>query len=355
MALNKFLIIFLFSLNSSFATKLPEFATKQDVTNLRFISKDGKFTYYQRSNGEFLLSTNFAVSKVLEKKPGTQFEVTSSSARKYVIVSSDETFHTFYSMKKNNFLFLVEYGKDKSVQIGTGQNPQLHQDDEIASFFDPYLKTITLVETQFKRVIATIKTSIKTNPYFRPSVVFIDNSQVLYTDINSAGNQAILLLNRKENKTKVLLKTEAPTFKIEMCENKTHIFIGEFPYRNVDGEVIISMVEKSKFDISKRTILYSSKSNDVGNIICNYEDNKISFIKDTGNGKTELAEIDTKTKESKILSDLGHVTSVINIDQRLLIPHYGKTYLVKGENNIPLVDSLEIPKKDEEESEGDVP
>lgn len=337
------------------ASKLPEFATKQDVTNLRFISKDGKFTYYQRSNGEFLLSTNFAVTKVLQKNSGTQFEVTSSSSRKFVIVSSDENFHTFYSMKKNNSLSLIEFGKDKATDIGLGQNPKLHLNDEIVSFFDPYLKTITLFETQYKRVIATIKTAIKTNPYFKPSVAFVDNSQIIYTDINSNGEQAILLLNRKDNKTKVILKAAAPTFKIEVCENQDHIFIGEFPYRNVDGEVIISMVEKSKFDISKRTILYTSKSNDIGNIICDYEKGKISFIKDIGKEKTELAEINISNKEIKILSDLDHVTSVINLDQRLLIPHYGKTYLVKGENNIPLIDTLEIPKKENDDTTGDSP
>lgn len=336
---------------SSFASKLPEFATKQDVTNLRFISKDGKFTYYQRSNGEFLLSTNFAVTKALSYGPGTNFEVYSSPTRKYVIVSADESFHTFYSMKKVKKLHLIEYGSSRPENIGQGQSPRLHQKDEIASFYDPYNKTITFLETKFRRVISTIKMTVKSNPYFRPNVVMIDSTQILYTDINSSGNQAVLLLNRKENKTKVLFKTEAPTFKIELCENDDTIFMGEFPYQNVEGEVIISKIEKSKFDIAKRDILYTSKTNDIGNILCNYEGGKIAFIKEVGAGKTELAEIDLATKNIKILSDLGHVSSAINIDQRLLIPHYGKTYLVKGDNNIPLVDTLETPKKEDNAEE----
>ena len=37
------------------AKKLPKLMTKQDLSNLRFISEDGRFSYYQMKSGKFLL------------------------------------------------------------------------------------------------------------------------------------------------------------------------------------------------------------------------------------------------------------------------------------------------------------
>ena len=70
MALNKVLYIYfllLFSVRAMPEIELPEISTKQAISNLRFISKDGKFTYYQRRSGSLLLSTNLKVKKLEQK------------------------------------------------------------------------------------------------------------------------------------------------------------------------------------------------------------------------------------------------------------------------------------------------
>ena len=38
---------------------LPELLAKQAVSNIRYLSQDGKFTYYQKRSGSLLFSSNY--------------------------------------------------------------------------------------------------------------------------------------------------------------------------------------------------------------------------------------------------------------------------------------------------------
>lgn len=343
-------MLFLFPLVSTsiFASKLPELATKQDVSNLRFISSSGKFTYYQNSNGQLLLSTNFKVSTTLKLQERTHYSLTSSYAKKLITIEANENYHNFLSLRKRNKIYTIAYGEDKSKLVGEGSNPRLHFNDKLISFYDTYSKEISLHDTSTYREIAKIKINGKVNPFFRPEIATSDLSTVYYTDINSNGVQAILKLDRKTKKTTVSLKAPSPLFKYELCESKDRIYIGEFPLSSKNGGSLISFIEKGKDDFSKRTIIYSSESQDLGNLICNNEVQKIAFIqRDKQTDETELVEINIKDKSIKKLSDLKNVTSAINMDSRLLIPHYGKIYLVKGDNNLPFIDKLDQTKTTE--------
>ena len=70
--LNKFsLILFITMISGSTFTQeidkpLPVLKTKQSLNNIRFISSDGKLTYFQRRSGDLQLSKNYLNYEIYE-------------------------------------------------------------------------------------------------------------------------------------------------------------------------------------------------------------------------------------------------------------------------------------------------
>ena len=58
---------------SAQATQLPTLKAKQSLDNIRFISKDGKYTYYQRRSGNLQVSTNYSNEEVLDGEKHTEY------------------------------------------------------------------------------------------------------------------------------------------------------------------------------------------------------------------------------------------------------------------------------------------
>ena len=146
MVLNNVIIIFfmLALTNAHAETILPEFITKQDISNLRFISRNGKFTYYQRRSGALLVSTNYSVKKVLQGKVNSHYLVSSTPARKALLIIQDESFHSFLSLNKLTKIYTADFDGQNIFLLGEGVNPRLHLDDSKISFYDPYKKIITV-------------------------------------------------------------------------------------------------------------------------------------------------------------------------------------------------------------------
>ena len=64
--------------------ELPILMTKQDLNDIRYISNDGKFTYYQQPFGNLIFSTNYGVKEVIKLKPRTQFKLISTNSKKII-------------------------------------------------------------------------------------------------------------------------------------------------------------------------------------------------------------------------------------------------------------------------------
>ncbi len=338
MVILKISILFAILINLTFAvTKLPTLETKQSIQNIRFISNDGKYTYYQRNDGTFLFATNYKVTEVIKKSENTQYNIISSIYKKNLVLTADESFHSNFSITKDKQIYLLKFGSEKTTLIGNGVQPQLHLEDKWVSFYIPKKKIIKFMNTGSDSLTFDIKLNAGKNPYFIPEVMMIDRNTIYFTDINENGVFGILNYDKVSKKVSIFHKNYDFTEKFEFCRNKNHFYIMTKSLLNKNlGTTILKYDNKQIKDFSKGEILYESKLNDFGNITCFHED-KLYFVKQTASkptSVTEAASIEIETKKVKIESSLKNVTQIITMDGKILIPYREKYYLIRGENNL---------------------
>ncbi len=341
-----YIIVFNIEAQETRVSGLPKLSTKQDVNNLRFLSQDGKYTYYQRRSGALVLSTNFRSFKVIKSTAETQYSITSTPFRKYLTVSADENFFTFFGLNRSNKIYVVKYGTDKATFIGSGNNPQLHLNDTWISFYKGHENEIHFVNVETPVLKFKIQLSEKKNVYFSPSSLMKDIQHILYIDQNEKGIYGLIQFDRNTTKFKILYKLADPFQKIEICESNKYIFLGIFGLHSYKKGGKILFTHKEKINFSD---LYSSKLSDIGNLLCDFNYDKIYFIQTQENNDSELVELNPslpKDGRIKVLSDLKSVSQVIQMDGKLLIPFHGDFYVPTGEDNYRNKDNL-VKIKDE--------
>ena len=354
MELNKVIVTFFIMISSVVAITeidLPEISTKQSISNLRYISRDGKLTYYQRRSGSLLLSTNYEVDEILKGPIGTQYTVTSSSARKYTLIEQSINFHTYLSIRKLNKIYYSKLGKKTKSYIGEGVDARLHENDKWISYYNPYTNKLSFNNLVNPSANFHVILRNKKNPYFIPQRRFISKNKVLYTDINKEGLTGLISFNRQDSKSKLLQKSDNESMRYELCTNDQHLFIGAFSSDIKSPYSSITSYSKKDLNLGKGKIYYDNNKNDIGQIICNNKDSIIYFIKDMskeyGSTGYEVAQLNLKTKKIDILSSLKWVNSIVNMDGRLLLPFRGTYYVLTGESNSSSKDNLS--KKENED------
>ncbi len=356
MELNKYFIIFITLISFSKAEiTLPEMATKQATNNLRFISKDGRFSYYQRRSGSLLLSTNYNVEEVLKGKEGSQYNIISSSTKKFQIIEQNENFHTYLSVRKLNKIYLTSYGEKKTNFLGEGIDARLHLNDSWVSYFNPYKMTIYFTSLKTLGTSFKIKLQNNKNPYFIPQRVMLNDKIILFSDLNTDAVAGIIEFDRSSAKSNLLLKAENEFSRYELCVNEKSLFLGTFGTRNIAKYSSITKYPIKKFQISKGSIIYDSKYNDRGSIICDSSDKQLYFIKnatkENGEETYEASSINLESKDIKILSSFKWVSSIINMDDKLILPYHGKFFLLNAKKNTLTNDSLLEESKKENAQE----
>lgn len=323
--------------------ELPELLAKQALSNIRFISNSGKFTYYQKNSGSLLFSSNYKVIELLKSEIGTQYEVVGSLARKKLAITQNPNFHNYYSLRNNRKIYIADYGGQEVREIGLGTNPLLHVDDSWISYYNFYTRTINFEHTTNSALKFSIKLNNRINPYFLPKVLMPDENTVYYTDLSETGAPGLLQYKRNISKSDILYKAKTPMVKLEICYNNNNFIMGEFGINFSASGSSITKINYPFEDFNKRENVYTSKTNDIGQILCNVDDNKFVFIKNSGTAEapsTDVYEIDLKSKELKALSELKSVTSIINMDGSLLTIDKGRTLIVKGNADFKNIDTF---------------
>lgn len=322
---------------------LPELLTKQAVSNIRFLSQDGKFTYYQKRSGSLLYSSNYKVKEMLTGKLGTQYTLIGTKARKKVIILQNESFHNFYSQRSLEKIYLVDFGDTDPKLIATGASPQLHLDDNWLSYYDYYTKVLSFENTANSALKFSIKLNNKINPYFTPQVVMSDDNTVYYTDLGENGSLGLFQFKRTLGKSEIIFKKTSPMAKAEICLNNNSLIFGVFGINSSKEGSFIYKVDLPLVDFTKRTVIYKSVSNDLGRLVCDFSNNSIMFIKNSSENSefnTDIVELNTETQEIKMLSMMKSITNLINMDGTLLTLDKGKYFIVKGNNDYKNIDSL---------------
>lgn len=341
----KILLIFIFSMNLHAVDKL---LTKQSINNIRYISSDGKFTYYQKHSGVLSASTNYAAFDLLKYPTHTQYSIVSSKSRKNLAIEVNDTFHKTFNMRKNNKIIVSKIGSKEHKFIGEGVSPLLHLDDSWITYFDPLKKNIHAqnIFNPTQKIQIKIKNPI--NPYFIPTVYIPMQGWILYTDINEDGVTALLGYEISTNSVTPIYKSQQSGTKIEVCKTKKSIFFGIFPYANTKrGSLIFQFPIEMLGDTTSYKQIYSSAQDDIGNLVC--VDDSVYFIKvfEVISGINYLETDVVLLKDKKIIrqTHLKRVTQLINMDGRILAPYRGDYYVIHGQN-YEKKDSLGSEKKE---------
>lgn len=341
---NRILLSIFISFSTLVHSKVyPELMAKQSSDNLRLLSSDGKFTYYQRRSGSLHFSRNYKILDILKSNMGTQYTLYSTPAKKKILISQDSNFNTFLSTRMKEKIFVINYGESFPREVGLGIGPRLHVDDNWISFYDPYEKIINFEHSTNYALKFSIKINNRINPYFIPQVVMLDENTVLYTDLGESGNPGLIIYKRNLGTSEILYKQDSPMVKLELNLCRGNIIFSEFGiYHSKLGSKIFILGDRDNL-IKNKSNIYSSTFDDIGHVTCDFQNDLIYFVKNTGDIKNdfyEIAELNFKDKKTQLLTDLKYSTTLINMDGLILTFDKGKYLIVKGEVDLKNVDML---------------
>lgn len=326
-------------------SKLPILATKQSLESLRFVSLDGRFNYYQRRSGALLLATNYQVVEVLQGSPGTHYTLSASPARQKVVISQNQTFHDYLSLRQGEKIYSVNYGEETPTYIDEGLYPELHLNDSWISYFNANTRHYHFRNFNNQALRFSIRLNNTRNPYFIPQSYMHTDSIILYKDLNQAGITGLLSYNRQEEEATLITKVDHADQTLEFCVHENHFFLMQ---RGINDSTFGTRVYHSTpakiLQGETPELVYTSEANDIGHLDCSAKKGSLYFIKNTGtipNRHTyEVAELKLETKKVEVLSDLNYATQLVNLDGRLLIPYRGQFYVILGDSDLTEEDRL---------------
>ncbi|MBD65195.1 MAG: hypothetical protein CME62_08310 [Halobacteriovoraceae bacterium] len=328
-------VILLLFISLSGHAKLAELVTKQSVENIRFISSNGKYTYYQTRKGELKVSANYSIKNVFTGKPLDQFFLFGQEGQSKLIMLHRKNPHQTTKLAKNHDLYVTDVGTNEFRKFGEGHAPQLHMSGLLATYTD--FETRELVVYNFATANERrIQLAPKHNPYFAPEAVMSNQNFIIYTDINIKGYSAVLLYDLLEKKFETLYKSQENGQQVSLCLNDATLTIGEFPLKDSSSASIITQIDIFDFKNAKKTkVLYTSPLSDIGQLICRKKE--LYFIKTMvmqealNTKKTEVAKLNLDTGKLDILTELGDITQIFEFGS-LLVSHYkGKYLIIDGE------------------------
>lgn len=333
------------------AAELPRFLTKHSAESLRYISIDGRYTYVQRRPGVLSLITSFKNVDFLSESQGNDFNVRSSRFKTRMTIESIPNTHVVMSLLKNHKIFVVDYGNTAAREVGLGRSPRLHLRDEWITFYNIQTKIIHIQNLLTQKKFE-IKTSTKDNPFFIPEVEMISDRAVVYSDINDQGYSALVSYDLQTLQSNIIYKSPQTATRIELCQHEGYLGIGEFPYEGVSrGSKIQTININSIVNLSGYQTIYESVEQDIGNMVC--RPHMIYFVKTLAHNKvlnektTEVVKLEIKTQNIEAKSNLKHVTQIIEMDNRVLIPFRGELYVLEGTSNLGTETLKSAPSKEE--------
>lgn len=324
--------------------ELPELTTKQDIRNIRYVSSDGKFTYYQRTNGSLQFSTNYDVKEVLKLSPQTNYKLIVSTDKKYILVEADENYHTYFSPRSRKKLYVIKYGTEEINPVGEGSAIGLHFQDSWISYYDNKARVLTIQNPINEGLKATIKLANNLNPFFVPQVIMIDTDTVIYTDLNKDGVPGLLKFQINAKKIDLLYKGNSVNKALDLCLNGNNLFLTEYGLDPIAKGTEIKIIDTKNLDIKLAKSIYNSEENDLGSVVCNHSSENLYFIKTTRSDTKKLTydayELDLKTKKTKRVSEVNFATSLFLMDDKLLLPYQDKFFIIKGSADLTKFDRL---------------
>lgn len=334
------------------AKELPKFLTKHSTESIRFITLDGRYAYVQKRQGVLGLVSSFRSVDFISEHSQSDFIIKDSRFKQRLAIEIIPNEQKEFNLIKNHKIVVVDWGKTQTREVGFGRVSKLHLEDEWISFYNPLEKVISLKNILTQRQYQ-IKISSKTSPYFFPEVEMISADTVVYTDTNEKGYIALIQYNLVTQKSNVLYKSSQNGTRLELCQDKGYMAIGEFPFDDIArSSKILQIKLTGTTNLAGYSTIYSSTDSDLGNMIC--LENSIYFIKTLvhlkkiNSKQTEAVKLDLKTTLVSTVTDLGTVTQLLAMDGRILVPFRGDYHVLEGAANLT-DDKLKSPLPGDEE------
>ncbi|MES1923622.1 hypothetical protein MHBO_005230, partial [Bonamia ostreae] len=135
---------------------------------------------------------------------------------------------------------------------------------------------------------------------------------------------------------------------IGLCRNKDKLYISTV---GTDSTYKESKIERLQLPLdinnfkSQLNLLYSSSENDPGTLNCTYSDAYLFFPHKLKDGPyTEIAALYSHFKELIVITELKFATQLVELDDKLLVPHNDKIFVLKGEIDTSIIDQLKPSK-----------
>ena len=135
-------ILLTISLNSAHGEDLPKLMTKQSLNNIRYISHNGKNTYYQNESGELKVSTNYKVELVSKAPTQTQYLITPSKSETWLGIELISNPHRPTPTSYSNQIYISKLGSTEMTSIGRGKKVAFHLEGTYFSYFEPNSRSI---------------------------------------------------------------------------------------------------------------------------------------------------------------------------------------------------------------------
>lgn len=322
------------------AWALPELKTKQSVKNIRYISENGKVTYYQKNSGQLQYSTNYDFVSVMDQPKNTIYELYVSEGLKKVAIEVIKNPFAMGQWKSDNEIYLVDYiSKQKPKLIGRGTSAKLHEKYNVLSYFSIEKNAIVIRRGDFEQEIKLVNNS---NPYFIPTIEVLSPNEIVFTDINKEGFQAILLYSLADKTFEVLYKVKSPGLSIEICKTDEFLIAGTFPNSSYysGSKILMTPLFRGSMTKSWKSI-YENQFPDIGNMIC--RDNQVYFLH-TNIYKAQLNERESSIHKvkldydnptaSKQITDFTDANQLFKLGNMIITSKFGKYYIVEGSSPV---------------------
>jgi hypothetical protein len=330
--------LFIALLDFSYAKELPRLLTKHSMDSIRFITGDGRYTYVEKRPGVMGLVSSFRSVDFLSEPSTTNFIMTGTSSQTRLALEAISFHHNDNNLMKMNKILVLDWGDTVTKEMGIGVNAKLHRQDEWISFYRPEDRTIII-----KNVVTLksyeIKLSFKISPFFWPEVEMVNSETVVYTDVNEKGIAALVQQNLITKKATVIYKSPLTATRLELCQAKDYLAVGEFPYEGVTRGSSISTIKLSGgVNLSGLSNIYKSVEQDIGNMVC--LDKSIYFVKTMQQDKktfsklTEAVKLDLDSGKLEVKTELQAVAQLIHMDDRVLVPFRGDFFVLEGQSNL---------------------
>ena len=281
------------------------------------------------------MSFNYKSIQLLTGNRTTQFKVITGNLEKRYLLTRDPQYYGLLNMNKSHEIYSLIPSKEKNIPefIDEGMNPQLHLGEDWMSYFKSSKNKLIIKKLSFPQKTIEVKIHIdRADAFFVPEAALLAPNKYLYTDMNKNGEIAIVLV---ENKTpKVIKKFSSIHNRIQFCENKEKLFIGSFnSSKKSPSSIIYTFTKKDFSSIKKEQIIYQSTKNDIGHINCQFDANKIFFLKNFAVGKfpvSELVSLTPKDKKITQLTESKYTNSFFHFGNRMFVMINGEQRLIIG-------------------------